>query len=221
MLDSQWYVDYKLENVRMFINRALAVDDKFIRIATDNAQVGDFTEYEIENENQDDDIDDYDPQYAEYEHAVDIVLSYGEIVARAALNEINLIVEYELKVIASFIETERTGKSWQEMWIDKREKACKVIETAYSIKLENLAGANEVDEVRKIINAYKHDDGYSKEYESWFGDYFRKQKQYKFDFDKINQYIHAAKVFLRAIPGKRPKIGEPELRLIKQFKNLE
>jgi len=205
----------------MFINRALAVDDKYIRIATENAQAGDFTEYEIENGNQDDEFDDYDPQFAEYEHAVDIVLSYQEIVARAALNEINLIVEYELKVIASFIETKRSSKSWQEMWIDKREKACKVIEAAYNIKLDNLAGANEVDEVRKVINAYKHDDGYSKEYESLFGDYFRKRKQYKFDFDKINQYIDAAQVFLRSIPGQRPQTGEAELRLIKQSGNLE
>jgi len=205
----------------MFINRALAVDDKYIRIATENAQVGDFTEYEVENGNQDGDFDDYDPQFAEYERAVDIVLSYQEIIARAALNEINLIVEYELKVIASFIETKRSGKSWQEMWIDKREKACKVIETAYNIKLDNLAGANEVDEVRKVINAYKHDDGYSKEYESLFGDYFRKRKQYKFDFDKINQYIDSAKIFLRSIPGQRPTIGEADLRLIKQSDNLE
>jgi len=221
MLDPQWYANYKLENVRMFINRALAVDDKYIRIATENAQVGDFTEYEVENGNQDGDFDDYDPQFAEYERAVDIVLSYQEIIARAALNEINLIVEYELKVIASFIETKRSGKSWQEMWIDKREKACKVIETAYNIKLDNLAGANEVDEVRKVINAYKHDDGYSKEYESLFGDYFRKRKQYKFDFDKINQYIDSAKIFLRSIPGQRPTIGEADLRLIKQSDNLE
>lgn len=220
MLDSQWYVDYKLENVRMFVNRALAVDDKYIRIATENAQAGDFTEYELENGSQGDDFDDYDPQFAEHERAVDIVLSYGEIVARAALNEINLIVEYELKVIASFIEIERTGKRWQEMWIGNREKACKVIEAAYSIKLENLAGYNEIEEVRKIINAYKHDGGYSKEYESWLGDYFSKRKQHNLDFDKIYQYIDAAKVFLRSIPGKRPKLGESDIRLIKQLKSL-
>lgn len=219
MLDSQWYVDYKLENVRMFVNRALSVDDKYIRIATENAQAGDFTEYELEIGSQDDDFDDYDPQFAEYERAVDIVLSYGEIVARAALNEINLIVEYELKVIASFIEIERTGKPWQEMWIGKREKACKVVESAHSIKLENLAGYNEVEEVRKIINAYKHDGGYSKEYEPWLRDYFSKRRQHKLDFDKIYQYIDAAKVFLRSIPGNRPKLGESDIRLIKQLKN--
>lgn len=214
MLDTGWHVRYKLDNVKMFINRALSVDDKYIRIAANQPLPGDYEEYETDQEISENDPDD-DPGFAEYEKAVDIVLSYQEIVARAALNEINLIVEYELKRIASFIKVKNSGKSWQEAWINSRKSACKLIENTTGIELKNLSGAGEVEKVRKIINSFKHDDGYSEEYEPYAGEHVEMQKQYKLDFDEIIKYADAAKSFLKAIPGERPKYAEDIPRRMK------
>ncbi len=214
MFDTRWYAIYKLENVKMFINRALSVDDKYIRIASGEAQAEDYEVYELDNETDENDFDD-DPGFAEYERAVDIVLFYQEIVARGALNEINLIVENELKIIASYSRHKRTGKPLDKCWIKERKVACKEIENSYNIKFKDLPGYLEVDKVREIINAYKHDEGYSGEYEPFAGKYAEVQKQYKLNTDEIIEYVDSAKKFLGAIPGERLRSGEDFPRRLK------
>lgn len=74
---------------------------------------------------------------------------------------------------------------------------------------------SEVDEVRNISNAYKHDDGFSGEYEEiapnagWLFGY--REIRYELDWDKAHQSIQAVREFMRALPGERQQF--PEIRL--------
>ena len=67
-----------------------------------------------------------------------------------------------------------------------------------------------------MINAYKHDDGYSKEdYEPFFVNYV-KQKKYQLNPDKISNYVDAAKKFLGALPGEKLGLGSDVIKRLKK-----
>lgn len=63
-----------------------------------------------------------------------------------------------------------------------------------------------VDEIRRISNAYKHDDGYSGKYEPFFIGSI--QMKYELDSDIAKKYLSAVSEFLRALPGERLNLGE-------------
>ena len=201
MIPRQHFVNFKLDNVKMFVDRALSIEDDYVRIASGEEPI------EIP-------LNEHDP-FGQYESAVDILISYQDIVARAALNEINLIVEYELKMIATFIEHKRLGKKFHETWIKKRDIARKIIEKTFGIKLDSISGSSDVEIVRKAINAHKHDDGYLKKWEPDIWKHVMAQKKYKLDVEIISRYVDSAKDFLAEIPGERPDFGVDGTRRFK------
>ena len=120
MISRQWFVNHALNNVELFVNRALSVDDKYVRIASGDPEFFAELQKEFEGfESEDTQLEDI--LSGEYERATDILLDYQEIVTRAALNEINSIVEYELKLLASFALSKRLDKSLAECWINDRK----------------------------------------------------------------------------------------------------
>jgi len=223
MISRQWFVNHALDNVELFVNRALSVDDKYVRIANRDPEF--FAELQKDFESfKPEDLEGYESEvieledilFGEYERAVDALLDYQEVVVRAALNEINSIIEYELKLLASFALSEQSGKPLAKCWINDRKKACKEINKIYGVEIENFFGYSQVERVRKIINAYKHDDGYSNEdYEPFFVSYF-KQKKYELNPNEISEYVDAAKKFLTALPGKKPSLGIDTAKRIKK-----
>ena len=215
MISRQWFVNHALESVKIFVNRALSVDDEYVHIANGDPEF--FSELQKEHEGfesegfESEGVELEDILFGEYERAVDTLLDYQEIVVRAALNEINAIVEYEIKLTSSFALSERLSKSLAECWINERGKACKTIKDIYGIEVESLPGYLEVEHVRKVINAYKHDEGYSKEdYEPFFVGYM--QKKYELDPDEIPKYVDAAKKFLSSLPGEEPSLGSDAIK---------
>ena len=220
-MNRRWFVNSKLDGVELFIKRALAVEDKYTQIVNG--------EYEFPDDSNDqssianNDIDDFDAldaediMFLEYDHANDVLRFYEEIVFRAALNEINSIVEYELRNIASIAKAEESKEPLSKSWVNARDigVVIKIIETAHKIKLTNLPGYVNVEKVRKIINAYKHDDGYSKEYEPFAGNWADMQIKYELKFENIIDYVHSAKEFLLALPNVGAKVGEDVTRRLR------
>ncbi len=201
MIYRRSFVIGKLDNARMFVERAFNVHDDYVRIAK-----GD---YEFPEGMQGEML---------YENALDTLMAYQDIVLRAAFNEINAIVEYELKLIASTTLSQETGKSLQESWYRDRKKAVRKIECSYDIKLSELSGYQDVELVRKTINAYKHDKGYSEnEYELLVNHdsiHAEIQKKYELDID-IENCIESAKAFIRALPNLNLQLGDDEGRRVK------
>jgi hypothetical protein len=216
MISRQWFVHHSLENVRIFVNRALSVDDEYVRIANGDPEFFSELQKGFEDfESEDRELEDI--MFGEYERAVDTLLDYQEIVVRAALNEINAIVEYELKLISSLALSKHSSISLADCWIGERGKACKTIKDIYDIEVESLPGYLVVEYVRKMINAYKHDEGYIKEdYEPFFVGYM--QKKYKLDPDEISKYVDAAKSFISALPGEKTNLGDDAIKRFRHNK---
>ncbi len=181
-----WF-NYKLEGIEVFFTRAFNVDDEYVK-ALDHAETEE-----------------------EHDHAPDVLLAYQDIVFRAVYWELNALVELELTSLARSILQKR-GEKPRPL---NRGEARTVIEAEYKISLQELPRFSEVDEVRNISNAYKHDDGFSGEYEEivpnagWlFG---HRETRYALDWDKAHQSIQAVREFMRALPGDRQQF--PETRL--------
>lgn len=191
-----WY-KYKVECIDVFLSRAFNVHDKYTL-----ALRAPETEEELEQ---------YPDTLGEIEHAVDILLGYQDIVFRTVYSELNALVELELKNLARSILEARSEKPRRL----NRGSARTIIEAEYGIRFEDLPGFDGVDEVRKIINACKHDDGYSGTYEEafpgggWLFGY--RETRYELSWDKAYQSIQAVREFMRALPGERQEI--PEFRL--------
>jgi hypothetical protein len=174
----------------MFFSRAFQVDDKYIRI--------------LDKEYTNEEWDEYGE--AEQDRATDALIDYQLIVTRAVLGELNALVEYEIKWVAKSIRRKMHGKSLGAEKKLSRDEACKIIEKYYQVKLGDLPGYAKIDEIRKVVNAYKHDDGYSGKYETLlFGS---KEKRYNLDPDTAEKYLLAVKEFLTALPGEVLNLGE-------------
>ena len=185
-------VDYPLRfyAIKMFLERALKVDDEYIRM--------------LDKEYTEEEWDEFGE--AEHDHAVDILLDYQAIVTRAVLGELNALVEYELKWVARTIQRQHHGLSHRTEKKITREKARKIIEDEHSIELKYLPGFDKVEEIRKVVNAYKHDDGYSGEYEPFLVMFI--EKKYELDLDMIDECMQAVDEFLSALPGSKLNLGE-------------
>jgi len=180
----------RLRAISMFLERAFKVNDEYIEIIDK-----DFTQEEWN-----------DFEEGEHDDALDALLFYQEIVTRAVVWELNALVEYELMWTAKSIQRKQHGKSLEAKKKIWRERACEIIESEYRIKLEDFSGFNEVDEIRKISNAFKHNDGYSGNYEPFFIGSI--EKKYELDPELAEKYLSAVNEFLRALPGKRLLLGE-------------
>jgi len=182
-----WF-NYKLEGIEVFFKRAFNVDDGYVK-ALDHAETEE-----------------------EHDHAVDVLLAYQDIVFRAVYLELNALVELELTSLAKSILQKR-GEKPRRL---NRGEARPIIEAEYKISLQELPRFSEVDEVRNISNAYKHDDGFSGEYEEiapnagWLFGY--RESRYELDWDKAHQSIQAVREFMRALPGERQQFPEERLK---------
>ena len=182
-----WY-RHKIECIEVFLSRAVDIQDRYT-LALESPMTEEI-----------------------FEHSSDILLGYQDIVFRAVYSELNALIELELKNLARLILEEK-GNSPHRL---NRGSARSIIETEYRIKLNDLPGFDEVDDLRKIINAYKHDDGYTDTYEEVVPDggqlFGYRQIQYKLEWDKTYESIQAVRTFMRALPGERQRIRGVRLK---------
>lgn len=181
---------FRLASIRIFLDRAFKVDDEYLR-----AFGKEYTDKEWDAVGE-----------VKHDYAVDVLLAYQDIVTRAALGELNSLVEYELKWIARSVLEKRESVPMSESSRISRGRARRLIESEYGISLNELPGFSEVDEVRKIVNAFKHDDGYSGEYVPFFLGF--KEKKFKLDPDQAMKYLEAVREFLVALPGELSDLGD-------------
>lgn len=179
-IKSLWF-DHKLEVIEIFLDRATFIDDEYNK-ALLRGYTGDPTED------------------AEADHALDVILTYQDIVIKAVFGELNALVEWELKRLARTIPDHPRKLS--------RKLACETIERHYGIIISDLPRFDEVDRIRQVMNAYKHDDGFSGEYEEIIGNLVQAKQRYKLDWENALQSIKAVKEFLRALPGERECFSE-------------
>ena len=195
-IKEMWY-RYKMECIEVFLSRAFDVQDKYTLA--------------LRPPETEEELDQYPETFAEIEHAGDILLGYQDIVFRAVYSELNALVELELEDLAKSI-LEARGKKLHRL---NRGSTRTIIETEYGIKFEDLPGFDGVDDVRKILNAYKHDDGFSDTYEESFSGggwlFGYREARYNLDWEKAFESIQAVRKFMRALPGERQEL--PEFRL--------
>ncbi|TAD73948.1 MAG: hypothetical protein EA001_16175 [Oscillatoriales cyanobacterium] len=183
----------RLSAISMFIDRAFTVDDA--NLSTVNRT--------------------YTPEEwncfgaAEHDRAAGVLIDYEGIVIRAALSELNALVEYELKWVAKSIYQQRYGShrtSKSKLSRKKINEIHQIIEQEFQIQLKDLPGFAEITNMRRVINAYKHDDGYSGQYEPFLT--VAIEKKYELDLQMVKQYIEAVRSFLTALPGERLNLGQ-------------
>ena len=212
-----WF-EYRLECIATFLDRVFMVEDQYTR-DLDRAYTGDF--------NNDAAID----------HAWDMLLGYQDIALRAVVLELNGLVELELKLLARSVPYEKRCPKRSDDEID-RKFARQIIEKEYDIRLNDVPGSQAVEEVRKIANAYKHDDGFSDQWQphreirgsisedmadllgKLSGDEvpreyvvpaYDEQVRHKLTEPKALEWLPAVRQFLLALPGERQVL--PELRI--------
>ena len=179
--------NFRIRCIETFLERAFMVDDEYTQT---------LEEYDHALE-----PDDYLQDQAD--RAFSMLLGYSELVFKTVFLELNALVEFELRFLAasdSDIEAEFTDITLKQ--------ARKLLEKKYAIKLEQIPGAEAVNEVRRIANSYKHNDGLSHDdYEEfapgmgWLGGYVR--KRYKLDWDKTFTSVQKVREFLDSLPGQR------------------
>jgi hypothetical protein len=185
---NMWF-DYKLQGTEVFLSRAFDVDDEYLKAL------------------------DYAETEAERDHAFDMLLGYQDIVYRAVYSELNSLVELELKELAKSILGARRNRKPDL----NRGRARTIIEEAYGIKFEDLPGFAEVDGIRRLVNAYKHDDGFSGRYEEVFPNggwlFGYRETRYELDWDSAYRSVQAVGEFMRALPGDRQQLPETRYKV--------
>jgi hypothetical protein len=183
------WLNYKLECLEAFLQRAFEVNDKYTKTVTppeSDAELGQYAK-----------------TLGELDHAFAILLGYQDIVFRAVHLELNALVELELKYLARSVMSTR-GEEPPRL---NRGNARTIIEREYGIRFEDLPRFDEVDEILDIANAYKHDDGFRGTYEeiaAGDGSVFAyRETRYKLTRDKAYQSIQAVKEFMSVLPGDR------------------
>jgi hypothetical protein len=185
----------KLYFIKIFINRAFSVSDEYTQAA--------------EGENPVEEWDDDGDEDAKYEQAVDVLIFYQEIVCRAALGELNSLIEYELKLVAQHI--------YQSKVRDKK-RAISIIQ-ADGLELNNLPGYTGVENVRGIMNSYKHEDGYSGKYRDFAGHYVEIEEKHELQPESILKLIDSVDEFILALYKCYPDVEEdPRLKFNKEAK---
>ena len=128
----------------------------------------------------------------------------------------NSIIEYELKLAAQNVRKQSDANAKK---IRSREGAVKILQDD-GLAIEQLPGYSVVEEVRKIINSFKHDDGYSGRFRDFAGPYVGLEEKYELNPDRILSFIDKVDEFLLALYGRYPDIKE-EPRLRFNFNNLK
>ena len=134
----------KLHTLRSFLERVgKSVDHDYISII----ERADADEFE-----NNDDLSNalYDPMQAE------------EIATRAIYHELNALIESELQYLAVTPLADRGARSAKVPRLVRdlrRGELWKLIGSYYQVQLDDLPGSAEVDNIRRIINAYKHRQG--------------------------------------------------------------
>jgi hypothetical protein len=187
-------VNIELDSIRDFLKRVSeSVDAKYSDIMH-RAEAGEFA-------NDDEEMNAlFSPMMSE------------EIAVRATLAELNALVESELHNLAVQPLAEKQAKDKPKRpklaYDLERIDLHRLIEEYYGISINTLPYSKEVDEIRRIVNAYKHRRGFKdprKDFE-WSKCLDKKSlnlplviEKFELDRERALRFIDAAQDFIRAL----------------------
>lgn len=193
------WLNTKLACLETFLDRAFKVDDYYSRAVTPPESGGD--------------PDHFATTLGELENVIGVLSAYQDVVYRAVYFELNALVERELKYLAASIMRAKGDDPGQL----NRGSARTIIERECGISLTDLPRHDEVEQIRKIANAYKHDDGFSGTYKetiTYKGTVLVSEEvRYQLSREYAKQSIRAVREFLHALPGERQPFPEGRSRL--------
>jgi hypothetical protein len=170
-------IEIELNGVKSFLERVYRSVDSEHGILISRAQAGEFKDPDEEANAF------FSPRTSE------------RLAMRAALNEINSLVEWELFSlgVVPFSKELLKKNKLRLVWDLKRDDLHRLVEGHYSIKLDKLPGSKTVEEIRKTINAFKHRKGYKDP---------RKENvlgRYELDREFVANCLVGARKFLRVL----------------------
>lgn len=178
-------LDIELGAIRSFLGRvASSVDAEYSEIAC-RAHAEAFADHEEES------------------NAFFYPMMCEEIAIRATLGELNALVEWELQRLA--VEPLTKGRSVKKAerprtaWDLKRDDLYRLIEDCYHIRLDGFPGFGEVEEIRRVANAYKHRKGFKDPRPGKDSDWTHIPEKFQLEREKAFRYIEAVRDFLQAL----------------------
>lgn len=125
---------------------------------------------------------------------------WEKIAIRAALGELNALVEWELMNIASGLSTSKCSKKQKgrlRFGFDlKMDEIIERIENYYKIEIKNIAGYEDIKIIRDKVNSFKHRKGFKHPYKDAckvIGERFDLTREEAF------QSIDSVRIFLKDI----------------------
>jgi len=177
-------IDIEFNEVKSFLERVYRSVDSEYQNLISRAQAGEFK----------------DPD--EEANALFSPRTTENLAMRAALNEISSLVEWEVSALGAgpFSKAQLTKKNkLRYVWDLKRGDLHKLIESHYGIKLDDLPGSKEVEDLRRIVNAFKHRKGFKDPRKDRDADEKNTFGQYELDRATVSNYLDGARKFLGAL----------------------
>ena len=178
-------LDIEFNEVRSFLSRVYSMVDSEYALLMAKVEAGEFTE-------EDDEVNAFfSPRTTE------------QIAMKAAINELNGIVEWELHGLANKPFSERqvnqNPKRLRFVWDLRGNNIRKLIEEFYGIHFESLPGYAEVECIREIANAFKHRKGYKDPRKDFDVDGSWRFGRLEINRSEIASCCNGARKFLRAL----------------------
>ena len=178
-------LDIELNSIKSFLKIVLnAADTEYQRIH-EKSEAGGYDHLEDESN------DLYFPMMSE------------EIALRAALGELNVLVEWELQNLASraFFERDKVSKSRKAKTVNdlKINEVINLIEKYYRIKVNKMESYLDVMGIRKKVNSFKHRKGFK---DPWRNGGTVITDKFKVDRHETFQRIDSVRNFLKDLWSK-------------------
>lgn len=182
-MSRSFFLNMELEYIRSFLERVdRSVEHDCLEIAR-RAEAGEFTDEDDENNAY------FDPTMSE------------EIAVRAALGELNALVEQALQHVAAKPlareQVRKKPKRNKMAWDLKRDDLHLVIGNYYQISIDDLPGSTVIDEIRRTVNAYKHRGGFKDPRRDTDSAFF--PEKFQLERERVFHQIESVHSFLNAL----------------------
>jgi hypothetical protein len=162
-----------------------------------------------------------------YQAALDYPLARLHIAARAVAYELVALVESELHQVAhqpwleapkhkgpkNLLELAEAGTDTKLRMVSDLGfgEIAKLIESRLSVSLSSLAGWSEIEELREIVNAFKHRRGHKRLREiDWNSPLGALLQRYQFTYEEARKAIGDVGTFFRQLRSVLPEASPPD-----------
>lgn len=176
-------LDIELEAIRRFLERVFkSADEDYIDAARRN-ELGEFET-----------IDDWENAYWG-------ALSSEQLAIRGAMGELNALIEWEVQFVAIKLDDVKMSlhEKRQFIWDMKWDQLCKRINKGYNVDVSSMNSYQEVIEIRRAVNAFKHRQGFRDPRRDPMDESTFPPDRYNIDRNGAIQFTYSARRFLLAL----------------------